>query len=226
MDVDYFDELRKIQRRERKVSLSQIPEDFYESAAKFLLSLESEKKWKERENAYLVIKDIYERRREKIVRAALKYSIAEKPQYMTKNEEKFYNAILEIIKDDEKYFMEILNSGAAAEKIEKEIEEAIEKENEKKQLDIVEEKEKRIINEMEKIEKIEKIEERLVNEVIEKKEKEEKEEKLKIYIEKNIDKFLGLDGKIYGPYREGDVIEVTPEEAKILMKLKVAKEIL
>jgi DNA replication initiation complex subunit (GINS family) len=200
MDTDYFDELRKIQRRERKVSLSQIPDDFYESAAKFIHSLELEKKWKERENAYLILKDIYERRREKIIKAALKYSISEKPQYMLKEEENFYNMILEIIKNNENYFNEILSSPETSKKIEK-----TEKTEEQK---IAEE----IKNEREEIEtKVKTI--------------ETKETKLKVYIERNIDRFLGLDGKIYGPYKEGDIVEVAPDEAKILMKLKVAKEI-
>jgi DNA replication initiation complex subunit (GINS family) len=221
MDSDYFDELRKIQRRERKVSLSQIPDGFYELAAKFIHSLELEKKWKERENAYLVLKDIYERRREKIIKAALKYSITEKPQYMTKDEERFYSSILEIVKADERQFEEILSLASQKEKIFKE-ESKKEMSEESKTKELIErEKEEKA---EEKIGKIEKIEEKKEERIEGKEEGEEKV--IKVYIEKNIDRFLGLNGKIYGPYKEGDIVEVGPDEAKILLKLKVAKEII
>ncbi|MEM2174707.1 MAG: hypothetical protein QXI58_03680 [Candidatus Micrarchaeia archaeon] len=185
------EELRKIQRKERKLQLSQIPEDFYQLAGNFLKKLEEEKKWNERENDYLILKDIYERRMEKIIKAAFNYSMVEKPQNMIKSEEKFYYSLLELIKNNEREFFETITQGS------KKIEEGIE------------------MKDLSKVEELERREE--VG--------KESEEKVKIYIEKNIDKFVGMDGKVYGPYREGDIIEVSQDEAKIFMKLKIAKEI-
>lgn len=173
-----IEELRKIQRKERKLSLSQLPDDFYESVANLLESLEKEKKWNEKENCMMILKDIYERRREKIIKAALNYSIANKPAYMTKYEEEFYNSILELIKKDEENFLKVINRVVKEEEI-------------KKREEI-------------------KIEEKL---------------KVKIYFERDVDKFIGVNGRIYGPYKKGDIIEVDPSEASLFIKLKVAKEI-
>lgn len=61
--------------------------------------------------------------------------------------------------------------------------------------------------------------------VEEKKETEEtKETKPKLRALRDIEAFVGLDGKTYGPFKEGEEIDVPEEEEKTLIAMGLAKQ--
>ncbi|VVB66484.1 Uncharacterised protein [Candidatus Gugararchaeum adminiculabundum] len=107
MDITY-DELRKIQRLERDSSLpTQLPDDFYPSVETALKETQGKLKSdftlelaREYENTLKILRDIYERREEKILLMALRASrTGASPQKMAENEEKLFKSVLSILND-------------------------------------------------------------------------------------------------------------------------------
>ncbi|VVB73151.1 Uncharacterised protein [uncultured archaeon] len=48
---------------------------------------------------------------------------------------------------------------------------------------------------------------------------------MKVKISKDVDEFVGLNGKTFGPYRVNDEVELPPEEAESLVKMESAVRI-
>jgi DNA replication initiation complex subunit (GINS family) len=45
----------------------------------------------------------------------------------------------------------------------------------------------------------------------------------RLFVLKDVDEFVGLDGKAYGPFKNGDVVDIPHEEADMLVKMKAAE---
>jgi hypothetical protein len=54
---------------------------------------------------------------------------------------------------------------------------------------------------------------------------ENREAFAKVKISKDVDEFVGLNGKTYGPYRVNDEVELPPEEAESLVRMESAVRI-
>jgi DNA replication initiation complex subunit (GINS family) len=97
-----YEELRRIQSREREPGLSKIPEDFYERIpevlAKYSRTMGASEQ-REYENVLKIIRYIYTRREEKILLAALNsLKGIEPPTVMLKEELESYKTFSELLK--------------------------------------------------------------------------------------------------------------------------------
>ncbi|MEM3399574.1 MAG: hypothetical protein QXP42_01955 [Candidatus Micrarchaeia archaeon] len=108
MEINY-EVLRRVEENEKKPMLSELPEDFFESATAFIKRVKTEleggfsiKKAKEYENALKIIRRIYYAREQKILLAALRSRRkVDDTKNMLKNESKLYESVLRIIEEYE-----------------------------------------------------------------------------------------------------------------------------
>ncbi|MCW1296764.1 MAG: hypothetical protein OH319_03730 [Candidatus Parvarchaeota archaeon] len=215
MEIFTYEELRKIQQKEREEGkLQKLEKDFLEKLVNYLkekkeMLAEKEKdenvfsrdmriKLKnELENASKIIMDIYERRERKILNEAIIASRMqhEIPDYsrMLDFEEKLFNEVLEILK---KYRKEILEKTLKGENIREEGQ-TVDKDITKKE---------------ETTEKHELKEPELGNTKL-------------IKITSTVPSFIWTDGKTYGPFEKEDVVNIDKEIAEILLNTGKAIEI-
>lgn len=212
-----FETIREIQLREkREPKLIKLPENFYEKARNYLL-----KKFEiaknnpetrfliEARNVKRVIEDIFYQRERKIIMQAFIYiKTGLMPENMTPEEFQFFKQIVNLIKERrKKYIFGLEEVKEESEEIQKEVKSEIKSEEEKKE---VPEKEVKV----EESKKEEKIKETKI----------EKKDTKKILMKISLPSFLGLDGKEYGPFKEGEIVELPIELAELLIKKKAAEE--
>jgi DNA replication factor GINS len=171
-----YDELRKIQARERASPVLQsIPEGFYASVMK-LISKKNEglkssfslTEAREYESILKVAEDIHERRMQKIVLRAMKSGGGQEEIALTGEEAELFEKISKAVSEDREGF----------------------------------------------------------NGMIGGKESKAGEERIKrIKILKNLPKFVGTDLKVYGPFKEGEMIELPEKEAQLLVNRGIAEQI-
>lgn len=118
-----FDFVRKIQMEEKaSTKLAEIPENFYELAKNYLQKKEEVKdveKLGEIRNIKRILEDIFNRRERKILNFAI---IAARtgmvPENLTKEEQKFFDQIVEMLKKRRKEILEpLLKSKAKKERV-------------------------------------------------------------------------------------------------------------
>lgn len=190
-----YEILRRIQAKERGPALAEIPENFYELAARLLARHRVEQNFREYENVLKIVKYIYSRRQEKIVNAAVNSQRGvESPSEMTARENVLYGSILEMLKAGENNFMQTLSVAG----------------------DVVPKDEPEMAGKEKLIEAVTTSAATAATTVAEKPER-------KLFIRKDVPEFVGLNGKTYGPFKSGDVVGVPPEEADVLIKMKAAE---
>lgn len=95
-----FQFLRDVQKREKNtVTLQEVPESFYKDVAKYLSK--KQKNPREYENVLPVVKFILDRREQKIINSAVRYSRSvnmKRPKNMLKEEEVLFDKLVEVIK--------------------------------------------------------------------------------------------------------------------------------
>jgi DNA replication initiation complex subunit (GINS family) len=167
-----YEELRKIQARERASPVLQnLPEGFYKAARKLI-----EKKGeglknnfslteaKEYESILKVVEDIHGRRKQKIVLRAMKSSGEEVT--LAEEERDLFERMRKAIGEEEESFAKMIQSKGG---------------------------------------------------------RVEEESIKKIKILKNLPKFVGVDLKVYGPFKEGESTELPEKEAQLLVRRGIAE---
>ncbi len=192
-----YEELRRIQTKEKGPLLAPIPDNLYELATKMIhrYSVSSINDLREKENVFKILKYIHNRRTEKILMSALNSSKGvEPPVEMTKKEKEFFSQLIIILKEEEQT-SGFNNPG---------------------------EESKQTASSM-----IKEIKKEATNETTEGISEENKLNKSgsEINIIKDIEEFVGLNGNTYGPYKTGERISIPKEEAETLIKIKAAKQI-
>jgi DNA replication factor GINS len=171
-----YDELRKIQARERASPVLQsIAESFYASVVKLIEkkneSLKSNfslTEAREYESILKVVEDIHERRKQKIVLRAMKTGLGQEEIALSGKEAELFEKISKAVAEDREEF----------------------------------------------------------NRMVGGRESKAGEERIKrIKILKNLPKFVGTDLKIYGPFKEGEMIELPEKEAQLLVNRGIAEQI-
>lgn len=159
MDELSYEEIRRIQAREKGTLLSKLPENFFQLVVKLGENYKKGRNIREYENFLKIVKYIISRREEKIVTAALNASKGvEAPLDMLNEERELYERIKGMVFS---------------------------------------------------------YEERMLSSV--------GERRKSLLVLKDTDKFVGIDGKTYGPFKEGDGVEVPVSEAEALIKMKAAR---
>jgi DNA replication initiation complex subunit (GINS family) len=170
-----YEEIRKIQARERASPVLQtLPDGFYKAARKLIEKKDEELKKnfslteaKEYESIVKVVEDIHERRKQKIILRAMKAGAAEEAT-LAVEEKELFSKIHKIVEEEAGDFVKM----------------------------------------------------------IEGKEGKVDEESIKrIKILKNLPKFVGVDLKAYGPFKEGDSTELPDKEAQLLVRRGIAEYI-
>ena len=173
-----FDDLRKIQRQERESSMpSQIPPDFYPSIEKALHEMQAKLKQdfsleqgREYENTLKILRDIYERREEKILLMALRASrTGATPPKMAENEKELFSSVLSLLNDQKKVLEYLLSTRAPNGP------------------------------------------------------QVQGDRKLKILAD--VPRFIGVDAREYGPFKEGENVTLPGSEADAMLKQKIAEVI-
>jgi len=219
-----YEELRRIQSREREPVLSKLPDDFYEQT-KILLSkyknTKSSNELREYENVLKISRYIFSRREEKILNAANNsLKGVEPPPTMLKEELEIYKIFVELIKSNREKFEKMLCSEASVESepgpdsIHSHVERPHSSTESHEKGKILE------INENKNIGEID------VKEI-------KKQDSVigpmggcfSVKIIKGIDEFVGLDGKIYGPYTPGIEVILPTKEAETLLKMKIVEKV-
>lgn len=234
-----FELIRDIQLREKnEPKLIKLPENFYEKvraylALKFKLARESDnpKFLLEAKSVKRMIEDIFYQRERKIISHAFVYiKTGLIPENLTEEEFEFFKNIVSLIRERRNKYIEsienldeeeLLEEAKKISSFDKSIDEKeLEKESEEEQrieedekVDITQENDVGIAEMKEEIEKrIEEVEEEI------------KEDKKKVMILMDLPEFLGVDGNEYGPYKEGDIVELPIEIADLLIRKKAAEE--
>lgn len=226
-DVISYEELRRVQSLERdEKSLQEIEESFFKKVIKYVKTKEKmieenknknnvfseqalEKNKHELNNINKIIKDICERRRRKIVNQALNNISARvhNIENMLPEEEELYNKTIDIVKEYTNNFMLNFDSDSL-------------KEEKRENVENREYEEKKEVAD-EKIEKEEELDEKIEQE--EELDKSDKGYQLKVREE--IPEFVWKDGKKYGPFKEGEIINIERTIGEILIKGGKAIEI-
>ena len=168
-----YEELRKIQAKERASPVLQaLPEGFYKAARKLVEKKDEGLKKdfslteaNEYESILKVVGDIHERRKQKIIMRAMK-SAAREDTMLAEEEKELFNKIHEIVEEEVGSFGRMIKGKEG------------------------------------------KIEEESIK---------------RIKILKNLPKFVGVDLKTYGPFKEGDSIELPDKEAQLLVRRGIAE---
>jgi len=229
-----FEVIRDIQLREKnEPKLIKLPDGFYEKvkaylALKFKLARESDnpKFLLEAKSVKRMIEDIFYQRERKIISHAFVYiKTGLIPENLTEEEFEFFKSIVNLIKERRTKYIESIEKLNEEELVEeaKKISESIATSEVEPKAGEVEE----IVQE-ETSKTIEEVPEEKIKEAIEKKVEEEpkQEDKKKVMILMDLPNFLGIDGKEYGPYKEGDMVELPIEIADLLIRKKAAEEYL
>jgi DNA replication initiation complex subunit (GINS family) len=169
-----YDELRKIQARERASPVLQsIPDGFYASVMKLiekkngaLKSNFSLTEAREYESIIKVAEDIHERRMQKIVLRAMKAVGGQEEIALMGEEAELFERISKAVLEDREKFRSIIGG----------------------------------------------------------KESKSEERIKRIKILKNLPKFVGTDLKVYGPFKEGEIIELPEKEAQLLVNRGIAEQ--
>ncbi|MCD6483199.1 MAG: DNA replication complex GINS family protein [Candidatus Aenigmarchaeota archaeon] len=227
-----FEVIRDIQLREKnEPKLIKLPDGFYEKvkaylALKFKLARESDnpKFLLEAKSVKRMIEDIFYQRERKIISHAFVYiKTGLIPENLTEEEFEFFKSIVNLIKERRTKYIESIEKLNEEELLEeaKKISDVIAAEETETKTGINNQKE-------ETSKAIEEVPEEKIKEAIEKKVKEEpkQEDKKKVMILMDLPNFLGIDGKEYGPYKEGDMVELPIEIADLLIRKKAAEEYL
>ena len=95
-----FQFLRDVQKREKStITLQEVPQTFYSDVAGYLAK--KKKNVKEYENIVPIVKFILDRREQKIINSAIRYSRSmngKKPKNLLKEEEELFERLVEVIK--------------------------------------------------------------------------------------------------------------------------------
>ena len=195
-----YEELRRIQSREREPGLSKIPEDFYERIPEVLTKYSkarSASEQREYENVLKIIRYIYTRREEKILLAALNnLKGIEPPGVMLKEELESYKTFSELLKSNK-------------EKFERKIHSFSPEPSTRSGAEVSREAATSIKEEMREI----------------KEELKSSSLNCPVRIVKDVDEFVGLDGSTYGPYVHGAEIVLPMKEIEMLVKMKLVERI-
>jgi len=167
-----YEELRKIQARERASPVLQtLPEGFYKEARRLIERKDEGLKKnfslteaKEYESILKVVEDIHGRRKQKIIMKAMKSGAGDEGM-LADEERELFKRIHGIVEEEAGSFMKLIEG-----------------------------KEGRV----------------------------EEESIKRIKILKNLPKFVGVDLKVYGPFKEGDSIELPEKEAQLLVRRGIA----
>lgn len=168
-----YEELRKIQARERASPMLQaLPEGFYKEMKKLVEKKDEGLKKnfslteaKEYESILKVAEEIHERRKQKIIMRAMKVGATDETA-LAEEEKEIFSKIRKSVEEDAENFGKMIHGKGGR---------------------IDEESIKRI------------------------------------KILKNLPKFVGVDLKTYGPFKEGDSIELPDKEAQLLVRRGIAE---
>ncbi|MEM2974314.1 MAG: hypothetical protein QW112_01660 [Candidatus Micrarchaeia archaeon] len=195
-----YEELRRIQSKEREPGLSRLPEDFYSLVRELLSKYREKGDTKERreyENILKILRYIHIRRMEKILSASINsLNGVEPPPGMLKEELETYRKITDIIKHDKDVFEKNLYSGFSDSNT----------------------------HEIFSQETINLHFKHSGAQIEDAKKHESHNECLLVKIVKDIDEFVGLDGKIYGPYKAGTEVVLPAREVETLLKVKLIEK--
>ncbi len=245
-NVVTYETFRKFQRKERdSENLQELPEDFFQSCAEWLKrkakAYEETKDLmiqREIENVLGIIKDILDRRERKLLLLAM-HTVRSNavPKNLHPYEEKYFDSVVENLKKMREEILEAIKGEAEQKEAEgkspkvqeqekTEVEETQESKEEKESVEVQkpEEEPKKEENLQEKSEISEK--EKLPET---KQEKSVKPEEVLpkiveppgyklIRITAEIPKFLGTDGKAYGPFKPNDMVTLEEEIAKLVVE--------
>ena len=188
-----YEALRRIQTKEKGPSLVEMPDNFYELAAALLTKCRAEQNFREYENVLKILRYIHSRRQEKVVTAAINHLRGIEPSGSMITQERTLY----------EQTSEMLRS------------------DEDRFNKTVSTGNTMPGNVSVKAEKQASMAEQNATAVIAKAEEPKIDKRL--LIRKDIDEFVGLDGKAYGPFKSGEVIDLPEEEADMLIKMKAAE---
>ena len=189
-----YEELRRIQSREREPGLSKLQDNFYEQVGVLLSKYKGANdtsEQREYENILKILRYIHSRREEKILNASINSTKGvEPPSGMLKEELELYRKFVDLIRSDKEGFEKglcsgLFGSGSAASSRPGE----------------------NIEIEMRGPER-----------------REPASDCFSVKIVRDIDEFVGLDGKTYGPYKSGSRAVLPAKEAETLLKMKMIEK--
>ena len=168
-----YEELRKVQARERASPVLQaLPEGFYKEVKKLVEKKDEGLKKdfslteaKEYESILKVAEEIHERRKQKIIMRAMKSGVAGETA-LADEEKELFEKIRKCVEEEAENFGKMIHGKGGG---------------------VDEESIKRI------------------------------------KILKNLPKFVGVDLKVYGPFKEGDGVEIPEKEAQLLVRRGIAE---
>ncbi len=234
-NVITYETFRKFQRKERESeNLQELPEDFFKSCAEWIKrkarAYEETKDLmiqREIENVLGIIKDILDRRERKLLLLAM-HTVRSNvvPKNLHPYEEEYFDKIVESLKSMRERILKVIKGES------EETEERDERQEVSPQEKPPEKKEEPEKKEVETKEIKEFVEEGSVPESEEKGEEtgaevkvEGKEPKIVeppgcklVKILSEVPKFLGVDGREYGPFKPNDIVTLEKEVAEILVK--------
>lgn len=226
-----FEVIRDIQLREKnEPKLIKLPDGFYEKvkaylALKFKLARESDnpKFLLEAKSVKRMIEDIFYQRERKIISHAFVYiKTGLIPENLTEEEFEFFKSIVNLIKERRTKYIESIERLNEEELLEeaKKISDSIATEEVEAKNEVANQQKE------ETAQAIEEVPEEKIKEAIEEKVEEEpkQENKKKVMILMDLPNFLGIDSNEYGPYKEGDIVELPIEIADLLIRKKAAEE--
>lgn len=223
-----FETFRKFQRKEKKnEKLQELPEDFFQTCVDWIS--EKQEKFqengdsavlKEMENVKSIVKDIFERRRKKILLLAL-HSVRSKKvsENLLPEEKEFFERIVENLRNLEENLLERVLEGKEPDGEEGEESEVKEQEEISEEQTAGEEKE----------EDVEGGEDVVTHDL----NSEDGDERVKVEsgegekllkITEPVDRFMGTDDKDYGPLERGDLVTLPEDVAELLLEREKAEE--
>ena len=228
-----FETFRKFQRKEKKnEKLQELPDDFFGTCVQWINR--KEEKFEEKrdsalireiENVKSIVRDIFERRRRKILLLAL-HSVRSKKvsKNLLPEEKEFFESTVKNLRQLEENLLERVLKGEEPETSEKETEKTEEEVETEEGEEKVEEEDKGSREE-------EKGEEEDKGEVKTRKIGEEKQMEVEtsegqklVRITDSVDRFVATDDNEYGPLEEGDIVTLPNDVAKLLIDKEKAKE--
>lgn len=220
-NVITYETFRKFQKQERDSdNLQKLPEDFFQSCAEWIKrkskayqETQDTMVIKELENVMIIIKDILDRRERKLLMMAMNTVRSDAvPRNLHPFEEKYFDCAVENIKKMRENVLKIIKDEASGEEPKKEAEEKLEESA----------KQEKIKEEIKEVPQ-----EKLPKTRQEKSVYEPQEELPKIVeppgfkfvrILDEIPKFLGTDGKAYGPFKQDDMVTLEERIAELLVE--------
>ncbi len=233
-----FETFRKFQRKEKKnEKLQELPDDFFGTCVQWINR--KEEKFEEKrdsalireiENVKSIVRDIFERRRRKILLLAL-HSVRSKKvsKNLLPEEKEFFESTVKNLRQLEENLLERVLKGEEPETSEEETEETEEEELEEEVE--TEEGEEKVEEEVKGSREEEKGEEEDKGEVKTRKIGEEKQMEVEtsqgqklVRITDGVDRFVATDDNEYGPLEEGDIVTLPNDVAELLIDKEKAKE--